>query len=201
MPAGRLGTSLKTERAWSAIWPGTAWQSPGSASGQGPVAAGARGRSSTGQQCLPYEGAENGKGGTDMRRDDVRYAVAAREDGLRRVRKFTVTIGSAATACCAVLFAAFGHAATAGSSSSAASSSGSGSRTSGSAGGTSSGASQGSRSQRNGASQGSRSQRNGASQGSGSQSSGASQGSASQGSGGSLQAPTQAPPQSASGGS
>jgi hypothetical protein len=59
-----------------------------------------------------------------MRHDDVRYAVAAREDGLRWVRKLTVTIGTAGLACCAVLFAVFGHSAR---SSAAVSSGGSGS--------------------------------------------------------------------------
>jgi hypothetical protein len=46
-----------------------------------------------------------------MRHDDVRYAIAAREDGLRRVRRLTVTIGTAGLACCAALFVAFGHSA------------------------------------------------------------------------------------------
>ena len=31
-----------------------------------------------------------------MRRDDVRFTVAAREDGLRRVRRLTFRIGAAA---------------------------------------------------------------------------------------------------------
>ena len=34
-----------------------------------------------------------------MRRDDVRFAVAAREDGLRRVRRLTFRIGAAGVAC------------------------------------------------------------------------------------------------------
>jgi hypothetical protein len=44
-----------------------------------------------------------------MRRHDVRFAVAAREDGLRRVRKLTVRIGAAGVACSAVIAAAFSH--------------------------------------------------------------------------------------------
>ena len=44
-----------------------------------------------------------------MRRDDVRFAVAAREDGLRRVRRLTVRIGAAGLACSAVIAIAFSH--------------------------------------------------------------------------------------------
>jgi hypothetical protein len=44
-----------------------------------------------------------------MRRDDVRYAVAAREDGLRRVRRLTFRIGVAGVACSAAIAVAFGH--------------------------------------------------------------------------------------------
>ena len=44
-----------------------------------------------------------------MRRDDVRFAVAAREDGLRRVRRLTFRIGAAAVACSAAIAVAFSH--------------------------------------------------------------------------------------------
>ena len=44
-----------------------------------------------------------------MRRDDVRFAVAAREDGLRRVRRLTFRIGAAGVACSAVIAVAFSH--------------------------------------------------------------------------------------------
>jgi hypothetical protein len=44
-----------------------------------------------------------------MRRDDVRSAVAAREDGLRRVRRLTFRIGAAGLACSAVIAVAFSH--------------------------------------------------------------------------------------------
>jgi hypothetical protein len=126
-----------------------------------------------------------------MRHDDVRYAVAAREDGLRRVKKLTLTIGSAGAACCAVLFAAFGHSA-ARSNSAVSSTSGSSAQ----ANGTGSG------------SQGSGSAGSAGSQTGGSGSPGASSANGSQGSGGSVQAPAQAPaqappqapPQSVSGG-
>ncbi len=37
-----------------------------------------------------------------MRRDDLRFAVAAREDGLRRVRRLTFRIGAVGLACSAV---------------------------------------------------------------------------------------------------
>lgn len=44
-----------------------------------------------------------------MGRDDVRFAVAAREDGLRRVRRLTFRIGAAGVACSAVIAVAFSH--------------------------------------------------------------------------------------------
>jgi hypothetical protein len=44
-----------------------------------------------------------------MRRDDVRSAVAAREDGLRRVRRLTFRIGAAGLACSAAIAVAFSH--------------------------------------------------------------------------------------------
>ena len=44
-----------------------------------------------------------------MPREDVRFAVAAREDGLRRVRRLTFRIGAAGLACSAAITVAFGH--------------------------------------------------------------------------------------------
>ena len=44
-----------------------------------------------------------------MRRDDLRFAVAAREDGLRRVRRLTFRIGAAGLACSAAIAVAFSH--------------------------------------------------------------------------------------------
>jgi hypothetical protein len=44
-----------------------------------------------------------------MRRDDVRFTVAAREDGLRRVRRLTFRIGAAGLACSAAIAVAFSH--------------------------------------------------------------------------------------------
>ena len=44
-----------------------------------------------------------------MRRDEVRFAVAAREDGLRRVRRLTFRIGAAGLASSAVIAVAFSH--------------------------------------------------------------------------------------------
>lgn len=70
-----------------------------------------------------------------MPREDVRFAVAAREDGLRRVRRLTFRIGAAGLACSAAIAVAFGHL----SGSSAASGSATGNSTSGgNAGGSSS---------------------------------------------------------------
>jgi hypothetical protein len=44
-----------------------------------------------------------------MQREDVRFAVAARQDGLRRVRRLTFRIGAAGVACSAAITVAFGH--------------------------------------------------------------------------------------------
>jgi hypothetical protein len=44
-----------------------------------------------------------------MRRDDMRFAVAAREDGLRRVRSLTVRIGAAGVVSSAAIAVALGH--------------------------------------------------------------------------------------------
>lgn len=44
-----------------------------------------------------------------MRRDDLRFAVAARQDGLRRVRRLTFRIGAAGLACSAAIAVAFSH--------------------------------------------------------------------------------------------
>jgi len=44
-----------------------------------------------------------------MRRDDLRFAVAAREDGLRRVRRLTFRIGAVGLACSAAIAVAFSH--------------------------------------------------------------------------------------------
>jgi len=44
-----------------------------------------------------------------MRRDDVRFAVAAREDGLRRVRSLTVRVGAAGVVSSAAIALALGH--------------------------------------------------------------------------------------------
>jgi hypothetical protein len=41
--------------------------------------------------------------------DDARLAAAARDDGLRRVRRLTFQIGAAALACSAGIAVAFGH--------------------------------------------------------------------------------------------
>ena len=63
--------------------------------------------------------------------DDARFAAAARDDGLRRVRRLTFQIGAAALACSAGIAVAFGYLAGASASSQPASqpgSSGAGSR-------------------------------------------------------------------------
>ena len=44
-----------------------------------------------------------------MRRDDVRFAAAARDDGIRRVTKYTWRAGAVGIVCSAVIAAAFGH--------------------------------------------------------------------------------------------
>jgi hypothetical protein len=41
--------------------------------------------------------------------DDARFAAAARDDGLHRVRRLTFQIGAAALACSAGIAVAFGH--------------------------------------------------------------------------------------------
>jgi len=90
-----------------------------------------------------------------MRRDDVRFAAAARDDGLRKVSKYTWRAGAAGVVCSALLAVAFGHhvaaqppaAAHTGTGSSSGSSgsgsSGSGSTSGGSGSGGSTGGSQG----------------------------------------------------------
>jgi hypothetical protein len=119
-----------------------------------------------------------------MQREDVRFAVAAREDGLRRVRRLTFRIGAAGLACSAAITVAFGHL----SGSAAASGTGTGNSTSGGNAGSSSG------------------QQGSGQQGSGQQGSGQ-QGGTQQPEGGSLQAPAQnvapaqGPAQGVSGGS
>jgi len=44
-----------------------------------------------------------------MRRDDVRFAAAARDDGLRKISKFTWRAGAAGVVFSALVAAAFGH--------------------------------------------------------------------------------------------
>jgi hypothetical protein len=44
-----------------------------------------------------------------MRRDDVRFAMAARDDGMRRISKFTWRAGVVGAVCSAVIAVAFGH--------------------------------------------------------------------------------------------
>jgi hypothetical protein len=44
-----------------------------------------------------------------MRRDDVRFAVAAREDGLRRVKSLTTRIGAVGVVSSAAIAVALGH--------------------------------------------------------------------------------------------
>ena len=44
-----------------------------------------------------------------MRPDDVRFAAAARDDGLRKVSKYTWRAGAAGVVCSALLAVAFGH--------------------------------------------------------------------------------------------
>jgi len=69
-----------------------------------------------------------------MGRDDVRFAVAAREDGLRRVRRLTFRIGAAGVVGSAAIALAFSHlpGSAAASSQSGGSSAGSGSQPGGS---------------------------------------------------------------------
>jgi hypothetical protein len=44
-----------------------------------------------------------------MRRDEVRFMAAARDDGLRRISRFTWRAGAAGVACSALIAVAFGH--------------------------------------------------------------------------------------------
>jgi hypothetical protein len=44
-----------------------------------------------------------------MRRDEVRFAVAARDDGLRRVRRLTLRIGAVGVVGSAAIAVAFSH--------------------------------------------------------------------------------------------
>jgi len=44
-----------------------------------------------------------------MRRDDVRFAAAARDDGMRKISKYTWRAGAAGVVCSAVIAVAFGH--------------------------------------------------------------------------------------------
>ena len=80
-----------------------------------------------------------------MGRDDVRFAVAAREDGLRRVRRLTFRLGAAGVVGSAAIALAFSHlpGSAAASSQSGGSSAGSGSQPGGTQpGGTQQGSSQ-----------------------------------------------------------
>lgn len=44
-----------------------------------------------------------------MRRDDVRFAAAARDDGIHKISKFTWRAGAAGVLCSALIAVAFGH--------------------------------------------------------------------------------------------
>jgi hypothetical protein len=44
-----------------------------------------------------------------MRRDDVEYAMAARDDGVRKVTRFTWRAGAIGIICSALIAVAFGH--------------------------------------------------------------------------------------------
>lgn len=44
-----------------------------------------------------------------MRQHDVRHAAAARDDGIRRISKFTWRAGAAGVVCSALIAVAFGH--------------------------------------------------------------------------------------------
>jgi hypothetical protein len=44
-----------------------------------------------------------------MRRDDVRFAAAARDDGIRKISSFTWRAGAAGVVCSALIAVAFGH--------------------------------------------------------------------------------------------
>jgi uncharacterized membrane protein len=92
-----------------------------------------------------------------MGRDDVRFAVAAREDGLRRVRRLTFRLGAAGVVGSAAIALAFSHlpGSAAASSQSGGSSAGSGSQPGGSQpGGTQQGGTQQGGTQQGGTQQG-----------------------------------------------
>jgi len=76
-----------------------------------------------------------------MRRDDVRFAAAARDDGLRKVSKYTWRAGAAGVVCSALLAVAFGHHVAAQPPAAAHTGTGSGSTSSGSGSGSTSGGS------------------------------------------------------------
>jgi hypothetical protein len=44
-----------------------------------------------------------------MRRDDVRFAIAARDDGMRKISRFTWRAGAVGAVCSALIAVAFGH--------------------------------------------------------------------------------------------
>jgi len=44
-----------------------------------------------------------------MRRDEVSYAVAVRDDGLRKVTRLTWRVGAVGIVCSALIAVAFGH--------------------------------------------------------------------------------------------
>jgi hypothetical protein len=44
-----------------------------------------------------------------MRRDDTRYAAAARDAGIRRISRFTWRAGAVGVVCSALIAVAFGH--------------------------------------------------------------------------------------------
>jgi uncharacterized membrane protein YgcG len=44
-----------------------------------------------------------------MRRDDVRFAAAARDDGIRKISKYTWRAGAAGVLCSALIAVALGH--------------------------------------------------------------------------------------------
>ena len=44
-----------------------------------------------------------------MRRDDVQFAAAARDDGIRKISKVTWRAGAAGVVCSALIAVAFGH--------------------------------------------------------------------------------------------
>ena len=44
-----------------------------------------------------------------MRRDDVRFAAAARDDGIHKISKFTWRAGAAGVVCSGLIAVAFGH--------------------------------------------------------------------------------------------